>query len=204
MLYCAPANIPQSFDWRSQGAVNAQQETIFVAGCSHFAYFRNHCPAHRLRRWRRHSSSSPEAVLSSTPTSALNLSGLAEGYEAGQFTQSQAASETAINSGGSIAVTIYLNANVDAVVRFLEDDGGNAPRNVGEDYIEAYVPVSLLGSLSQQPGVIRVREIIPPEPDRGRGDVTSQGVRRPPRNSLARARRRHYRGQGVKVGALLT
>ena len=48
------------------------------------------------------------------------------------------------------------------------------PRKVGEDYIEAYVPVILLGQLSQQPGVIRVREIIPPEPDYG--PVLSQGV----------------------------
>ena len=34
---------------------------------------------------------------------------------------------------------------------------------MGEDYIEAYVPVTLLGELSHQPGVLRVREIIPPQ-----------------------------------------
>jgi hypothetical protein len=63
----------------------------------------------------------------------------------------------------SVAVTIYLSGNVDEVVSFLEDNGGS-PRNVGEDYIEAYVPVTLLGQTSEQPGVIRVREIIPPQP----------------------------------------
>ena len=60
-----------------------------------------------------------------------------------------------------VAVTIYLSGHVEDVVTFLEDNGGD-PRNVGEDYIEAYVPVSLLGELSGQPGVLRVREIIPP------------------------------------------
>ena len=62
----------------------------------------------------------------------------------------------------SVAVTIYLSGNLDDVVKFLEDNGGS-PRNVGEDYIEAYVPVSLLGQVSERPGVIRVREIAPPQ-----------------------------------------
>ena len=55
-----------------------------------------------------------------------------------------------------MAVTIHLSGNMDDVVQFLEDNGGD-PRNVGEDYIEAYVPVALLGQLSEQPGVTRVR-----------------------------------------------
>lgn len=59
-----------------------------------------------------------------------------------------------------VAVSIYLSGNVDDVVAFLEDNGGD-PRNVGEDYIEAYVPVTLLGELSGQPGVLRLREILP-------------------------------------------
>ena len=59
------------------------------------------------------------------------------------------------------AVSIYLSGHVEDVVTFLEDNGGD-PRNVGEDYIEAYVPVGLLGELSGQSGVLRVREIIPP------------------------------------------
>ena len=61
-----------------------------------------------------------------------------------------------VNSGESVAVTIYLSGNVDEVddvVTFLEENGGD-PRNVGEDYIEAYVPVTLLGPVSQQPGVV--------------------------------------------------
>ena len=60
-------------------------------------------------------------------------------------------------SGAPVAVTIYLSGNVDEVVAFLEENGGD-PRNAGEDYIEAYVPVPLLGPVSERPGVIRVRE----------------------------------------------
>ncbi len=59
-----------------------------------------------------------------------------------------------------IPVVIHLSENVDGVVAFLEENGGD-PRNTGDDYIEAYVPVSLLGELSEQPGVFRVRELIP-------------------------------------------
>ena len=55
----------------------------------------------------------------------------------------------------SIAVTIHLSGNVEDLVKFLEDKGSSA-RNVGEDYIEAYVPVSLpradLGTARRYPG----------------------------------------------------
>ena len=65
-----------------------------------------------------------------------------------------------------MAVTIYLSGSVDGVVAFLEENGGD-PRNVDEDYVEAYVPLTLLGQLTEQPGVIRVRAITPPQPDGG-------------------------------------
>ena len=80
--------------------------------------------------------------------------------EGGQMSAQEAASLSPFSSGDSVAVTVYLSSNVDDVVEFLEDNGGD-PRNVGEDYIEAYVPVTLLGELSEQPGVTRVQEIIP-------------------------------------------
>ncbi len=60
-----------------------------------------------------------------------------------------------------VLVTVLLSGNAADVVAFLEDNGGDV-RNSGEDYIEAYVPVLLLGELADQPGVLRVREIILP------------------------------------------
>ena len=101
-----------------------------------------------------------------------------------------------VHRAESVAVTIYLSGNMDEVVSFLEDNGGD-PRNVGEDYIEAYVPVSLLGPVSEQPGVIRVREIIPPQPDFG--PITSQGVQA---HLSAAWNQAGYSGRGVKVGII--
>ena len=88
---------------------------------------------------------------------------MAATVEEGELLARDAAKDAPVSQDESVAVTIYLSGNVDEVVSFLEDNGGD-PRNVGEDYIEAYVPVMLLGQTSEQPGVIRVREIIPPQP----------------------------------------
>ena len=71
------------------------------------------------------------------------------------------------------------------------------PRNVGEDYVEAYVPVALLVEASRRPGVRRVQAIIPPQPKRG--PVTSQGV------AVHGADRWHalgITGKGIKVGVI--
>ena len=138
----------------------------------------------------------PEKATLSYPSLGSHLNQLVASVEAGQATAQDAASNSPVHSGESVAVTIYLTRNVDEVVSFLEDNGGD-PRNVGEDYIEAYVPLTLLGLVSEQPGVIRVREIIPPEP--AYGNFTSQGVQ----EHLATAwHAAGYSGQGVKVGII--
>ena len=96
------------------------------------------------------------------PNLGSHLDELVASVEAGETTAAEAAKGAAMHSGASVAVTIYLSSGVDGVVAFLEENGGD-PRNVGEDYVEAYVPVTLLGPASEQPGVLRVREIVPPE-----------------------------------------
>ena len=96
------------------------------------------------------------------PNLGSRLDEMVASVEADETTAEEAASGAAMHSGASVAVTIYLSGSVDQVVAFLEENGGD-PRNVGEDYIEAYVPVTLLGPASEQPGVLRVREIVPPE-----------------------------------------
>ena len=70
---------------------------------------------------------------------------------------------------------------------------------MGTDYIEAYVPVSLLGQTSQQPGVVRIREIIPPHPHYG--PIPGQGGEQhdsPAWNLDGNT------GRGVKVGIIDT
>ena len=95
------------------------------------------------------------------PNLGSRLDELVASVESGETTAEQAASGAAMHSGASVAVTFYLSGGVDAVVAYLEENGGD-PRNMGEDYIEAYVPVTLLGPASERPGVLRVREIVPP------------------------------------------
>ncbi|MDE2938570.1 MAG: S8 family serine peptidase [Chloroflexota bacterium] len=130
------------------------------------------------------------------PNLSAHLNHLAEGYGSGRMSQGQAAGQAPVHSGGSVAVTIYLDGHVSDVVTYLEDNGGD-PRNVGSDYVEAYVPVSLLGPLSLQPGVTQVQEIIPPQP--AYGNVTSQAVALHLADSWQDA---GYQGQGVKVGVI--
>ena len=108
----------------------------------------------------------PEKTELKYPNLGSRLDKLVASVEEGETTAEDAAADAAVYREESVAVTIYLSGSVEDVVSFLEENGGD-PRNVGEDYIEAYVPVTLLGQLSEQPGVIRVREIIPPAPGQG-------------------------------------
>ena len=103
----------------------------------------------------------PEKPELKYPNLGSNLDQLAASVEKGETSAKEAVQDTKVHRKASLAVTIYLSGNVDDVVKFLEDNDGSA-RNVGEDYIEAHVPVSLLGLVSEQQGVIRVREIVPP------------------------------------------
>ena len=142
----------------------------------------------------------PEKAELNYPNLGSHLDQLVTSVEEGQATSLDAAGYTPVHSGASVAVTIYLSGNVDDVVTFLEENGGD-PRNVGEDYIEAYVPVSLLGQLSEQPGVIRVREIVPPQPAQLTQRITGHG---PPVHGSQAWNQAGYSGQGVKVGIIDT
>ena len=132
------------------------------------------------------------------PNLGSHLDQLVTSVEEGQATSLDAAGYTPVHSGASVAVTIYLSGNVDDVVTFLEENGGD-PRNVGEDYIEAYVPVTLLGQLSQQPGVVQVREIAPPQPAQTMQQIIGHG---PAVHGSQAWNQAGYSGQGVKVGII--
>ena len=113
----------------------------------------------------------PEKPELKYPNLGSSLDHMVASVEEGGLSAKKAAEDAPVHQEASVAVNIYLSGNVDEVVKFLEDNGGST-RNVGEDYIEAYVPVSLLGQVSEQPGVIRVREIAPPEPAQSRRLIT--------------------------------
>ena len=142
------------------------------------------------------------------------LSQLVSRVEQGVSTANDAAADAPVSDGESVAVTFYTQGDATSLADFLSANGGD-PRNVGEGYVEAYVPVSLLVSASEQPGVVRVDAIVPPQsadsdslsldsletqnaPD-GRGSVRSQGI------ALHGATAWHnagYTGRGVKVGVI--
>ena len=117
----------------------------------------------------------PEKPELKYPNLGSNLDQLVASVEKGETSAKEAAEDAPVHQEASVAVTIYLSGNLDDVVKFLEDNGGS-PRNVGEDYIEAYVPVSLLGQVSERPGVIRVREIVPPADNRLRSPNGSRAT----------------------------
>ena len=130
------------------------------------------------------------------PVLGSHLNDLVAQLESGNSTPRQAAERASVHLHDSVGVTIHLSSHLDEVVQFLRDYGAD-PRNVGQDFIEAYVPVSLLGPLSHQPGVVRIREIIPPQP--ALGNVVSQGAQlhgAPVWNQAG------FNGQGVKLGII--
>ena len=145
-----------------------------------------------------HAPAIPDKTALNYPNLGSHLDQLVVSVEAGQATVQDAASNSPVHSGESVAVAIYLTGNVDAVVSFLEDNGGD-PRNVGEDYIEAYVPVTLLGPVSEQPGVVRVREIVPPQPAQDVQMVAGHG---PAAHLSAAWNQAGYSGQDVRVGII--
>ena len=122
------------------------------------------------------------------------LSQLAARVQGGYSTAHDAASQAPIHNADSVAVTFYLSGDTAPLLEFLRANGGD-PRNVGDDYVEAYVPVTLLAEASEQPNVARVQAIIPPQP--ARGSVTSQGVAVHAANAWHAA---GYTGSGVKDG----
>ena len=95
----------------------------------------------------------PEKSELKYPNLGSSLDQIVVSVEEGEVSAKEAAEDAPVHQEASVAVTIYLSGNLADVVSFLKDNGGS-PRNVGEDYIEAYVPVTLLGQVSERPGVI--------------------------------------------------
>ena len=131
------------------------------------------------------------------PNMDSNLNLIAQQVETGRFTAQVAAANAPVSDGGSVAVTLYITEGyADAIAVYLESNGAS-PRNIGADYIEAYIPVSLLAEASEQEGVIRIRTIIPPQP--AQGEIASDGL-------VAHGVPAWYlagvRGQGVKIGII--
>ena len=131
------------------------------------------------------------------PNMDSNLNHIVQQVETGQFTAQSAAANAPIHSGASVAVTLYITEGyADAISDYLNDNGGD-PRNIGVDYIEAYIPISLLPGASEQEGVISIRTIIPAQP--AQGTVVSEGVAA---HSVPAWHQMGYRGQRFNIGVI--
>ena len=119
--------------------------------------------------------------------------------------EASSAQETRSADGGTsqtaepVLATFYIEPERVADVREYLEANGVFVRNVGEDYIEAHVPPSMLGAASEQPGILRVDTVIPPRPAQSQSRVTSQGVDLHGASDWHTA---NFRGQGIKVGVI--
>ena len=140
----------------------------------------------------------PEKPKLKYPKVGSTLDRLIASVAAREVSAADAARQAPLHRGEAVAVTIYLSGNVDGMVGFLEANGVS-PRNVGEDFIEAYVPITLLGKASEQPGVLRVRVIIPVELSRSAARIPGLG---PQAHGSPAWNEAGYTGKDIKVGVI--
>ena len=91
---------------------------------------------------------------------------LAQNYEAGYATESQAAAQAPLFYDRTVLVTADAPSNIDAVDEWMASQNIE-PRHKQDRHLEssllyAYVPVSLLGVLSRQAEVSWVKPVVPP------------------------------------------
>ena len=131
------------------------------------------------------------------PNLDSKLNHILEQTQTGRLTAQAAAASAPMYYGQSVAVTLdIIEGYADAIASYLEANGAS-PRNIGADYIEAYIPVSLLAEASDQEGVLSVRSIVPPHPDQG--TVVSGGAAVHGVTSWHAA---GFKGRGVKIGVI--
>ena len=133
------------------------------------------------------------------PNMDSNLNRIVEQAQAGRFSAQATAASAPLHKEESVAVTLYISEGyVDAIAAYLESNGAS-PRNIGIDYIEAYIPVSLLPAASEQEGVISIRTIVPPQP--AQGAIVSEGAAAHGAPAWHDA---GFKAQGVKIGIIDT
>lgn len=131
------------------------------------------------------------------PNVDSNLNRIIEQAQSGQFTAQAAVANASIYLESSVAVTLYITEGYTQGVWDWLEESGASPRNIGIDYIEAYVPVSLLPSASEREGVLSVRTIVSPQP--AQGTVVSEGVAA---HGVPVWHAAGLKGQGVKIGVI--
>ena len=120
--------------------------------------------------------------------------------EAGDISAEEVAAEAPLHQGEAVGVTIILSGNVEEVMDFLQANGGTN-LVAGEDYIEGFIPVLLLGRTSEQTGVEKVQLVQPPDSPQSQSQVVGDG---PAVHSSIDWNQAGYNGQGIKIGIIDT
>ena len=117
--------------------------------------------------------------------------------ENGEATAKAAASTAPINDDESVAVTVQVeDEHLEATTEYLNENGASV-RFAELGTIEAYVPVTLLGDLSERDGVTKVSTIIPPQA--AQDTLTSPAIRIHGADAWHLA---GFRGEGMKIGII--
>ena len=120
--------------------------------------------------------------------------------EAGDISAEEVAAEAPLHQGEAVGVTIILSGNVEEVMDFLQANGGTN-LVAGEDYIEGFIPVLLLGRTSEQTGVEKVQLVQPPDSPQSQSAMDGNG---PAVHSSIDWNQAGYNGQGIKIGIIDT
>ena len=145
-------------------------------------------------------SASPILDGKTNPPQYGNMDGVLNGFVAdlGQGLDEQSIAESALmNMGTSVGVGIIVEEGHESdVIQYIEDNGGSI-RQDAAGYIEAYVPVSELGAVSELAGVTTVQALTPPKPLQG--DVVGEGAIVHGADVWQAA---GFRGEGIKIGII--
>ena len=124
------------------------------------------------------------------------LNGLAQQSRQSGLAVNSVAEQAPLSQGSAVGVTVYVSGAAGDVGHFLEQNGGRVRHRRG-DWLEAFVPVDILGPLSQIPSVRRVRPITRLQEDLG--EVVSEAVEL---HGALGWNRYGFMGSGVKVGII--
>ena len=114
--------------------------------------------------------------------------------ESGRVDPSEHVKQAPVFHELSIAVYIYLSHGSETIEQFLIDNGVTIRRQ-GYDYLEAFVPIDVLGPVSQLDGVLRVDPVHPPHTNQSDSDGTA-GL------NSAQWHQVGFTGKGTKVGVI--
>lgn len=157
-------------------------------------------PMEQPRQITKQGFSIPPKEPPTIPTLDSALNDLLSRIEAGEITEADAAAQTPLHRDNSVAVTIHVTGNPDGILHYLSDHD-ITPRHAGKNYIEAFLPITMLRDIAKLEGVVRIEMIVPPH--------TSQTP--PVQNVPGNAAAVHgsiawndagFTGRGLKIGVI--